>query len=122
MPGIDSITKLFDLFISGVNNTTTALGEDSAVGKLGAYGDLLPAILNVVGSVKNLPTELRDLDPGEVGTLITHVAQKIDLPGDRAEAIVRKGAEVANQVLQTVAVGTKELGVIIKKQQDAVKA
>lgn len=112
--GVNAITNILQLILHATNSTSNALGTGSTVDKLAAYGNLFPDILAVIGSVKDVPAEVIDLDSKELGGLVDHVAKNLDLPGEKADAVVRKGAEVFNAVVPSLVQGFEGIASLFK--------
>lgn len=108
------LTSILEAVIAAANDTTNALGEDTPVEKFSAYGNLLPHILSIVGNVAHLPAEIKDLDRKEVQGFVNTFASKVDLPGEKADAIVQAAIPVFNTVAGTLIDQIEHLARFIK--------
>lgn len=121
--GIDAVKKIAKLFVKAINSTGNALGDEgSPIEKIADFGELFPDILAVLGSFKNLPAELRDLDHDELGEVVNAVGSELDLPGEKADKYVQAGLSVYNAVVpmtiravQGAAVDLKQAGAVPAK-------
>lgn len=79
------------------------IGDALADGKItiGDVGDFLPAAraaMPAFSGISNVDDELMDLTDEEVGELARHVADKFDLPQDKAEKIVEDAVDVGLRI------------------------
>lgn len=95
--GVENLKKCLDVALEGGN----VLGAMKAPGNAGAaeflrLTDEIMALPSV--EYKQLDDELKDLSAEEVASLHAHIAQKLDIPQDKVEAVAEQALLLALKI------------------------
>lgn len=113
-PNTDAIVKVINLLVDAFNDTESALGQGTHGVSFSAYGNLLPDIMGLAGEVGDLPSELAMLDAQTIATLVSAAAQKLDIPNEKARAVVDKVVQLLSSILSTTVSQAEAVAAAIK--------
>lgn len=96
---IKEVKEVASFICEAVNGVDKSMADGKV--SLGDAMNVVPAMLALpaaIGGIKSIPAELKDFDPAEAEEFKAHVAAKLDLSNDAAEAVAEEVMGVIAQL------------------------
>ena len=81
MSGIPALLSVVNLLVDGFNDASNLFGQKKSVSSFTAFGNLIPDVLGMCGTVGDLPTEIKKLSAADINSVVQTVAQRLQISG-----------------------------------------